>query len=290
MSSSWAEPALSVVIGSTGRAKSLEACLAALEPQREGIEVLVCEAEASSPGLRERFAWAQFHVRAGELVPELWSDGISRSQGRAIALTIGQMIPASNWIETLRTELSRREVVGGAIDPGPDLRLTDWAEYFCRYVRDMLPFHGHECLDLPGDNAAYRREALERTEELFREGFWEPVVHRKLAADGAMLWHSPDLIVRQGRSAGWSAFARQRLVHGRAHGRQRSARFGTARILAGIVGAPLVPPLLSMRILREVMGKRRYRVRALLALPMIVSFNVAWAIGEARGHVDALRG
>lgn len=289
MSSSSGE-LLSIVIGSNGAAASVEACLAALEPQVDGAEVLVCEPSASPPDLQERFPFARFLERRGALVPALWRDGIDASAGRIVALTISPMEPAPDWVETIRAELERADVVAGAIDPGEGLRLADWAEYFCRYARDMLPFAARESADLPGDNAAYRREALEQTRPLYRDGFWEPDVHRALAASGASLLHSPELVVRQGRSAGALAFARQRLRHGRAHGSQRGARFSRSRNLAGVLGAPLVPPLLTWRVLRETQRRRRLRARALAALPLILAFDAAWATGEALGHLDALRG
>lgn len=288
MSSSSAEPTVSIVVGSNGGVEGLEGCLAALAPQVDGAEVLVCEPAPSPPELRERFPFARFHVREGALVPALWRDGIDASTGPIVALTISPMQPAPDWVATIRALEDREEVVAGAIDPAPGLRLADWAEYLCRYARDMLPFEGHECLDLPGDNAAYRRDALERTRELYRDGFWEPEVNRRLRADGARLWHAPELVVRQGRSAGARAFTRQRLSHGRAHGRLRGARFGGGRNLAGVLGAPLVPPLLTLRILRETWRRRRFRTRALAALPLVLWFNAAWAAGEAAGHLDAL--
>ena len=293
MSRSSAEPrstpTLSIVVGSNGAPEALEGCLAALAPQVDGSEVIVCEPAPSPPELRERFPFARFHVRAGALVPALWRDGIDASTGEVVALTISPMRPAPDWVETIRRLAGDAEAVAGAIDPAPGLRLADWAEYFCRYARDMLPFEGHECIDLPGDNAAYTRAALEQTRPLYRDGFWEPDVNRRLSADGARLWHAPELVVRQGRSAGAAAFTRQRLQHGRAHGRQRGARFGRARNLAGVVGAPLVPALMTLRVLRETQLRRRFRSRALAALPLVVWFNAAWAAGEARGHLDALR-
>ena len=287
MPSSSAEPTLSIVVGSNG--EGLEVCLAALAPQVDGAEVLVCEPAPSPDELRDRFPFARFHVRPGALVPALWRDGIDASTGSIVALTISPMRPAPDWVETIRALGEREEVVAGAIDPAPDLRIADWAEYLCRYARDMLPFDGHECLELPGDNAAYRRDALERTRPLYRDGFWEPEVNRRLRDEGARLWHTPELVVRQGRSAGARAFTRQRLAHGRAHGRQRGARFGRGRNLAGVLGAPLVPPLMTLRILQEAQRRRRFRARALVALPLVLWFNAAWAAGEARGHLDALR-
>lgn len=288
-SSSPSDPTLSLVIGSNGAPRAVEACLLALEPQRAGVEVLVCEPRSSAPELRERFPWARFLELPGALVPALWSKGITSSSGDIVALTISPMLPAPDWVQTIRAEHRSHDAVAGAIDPGPKLRIRDWAEYFCRYAPDMLPFSAHQCDALPGDNAAYKRPLLDRTQELWRDGFWEPPVNRRLAEQGVELWHSPAVLVRQGRSAGARSFLRQRLVHGRAHGRQRGARFGVLRNLAGVAGAPIVPALLTARVLKQVYGRGRHRIRALVALPLMLAFDVAWAMGEARGHLDALR-
>ncbi|MGA8217854.1 MAG: hypothetical protein WB771_04760 [Solirubrobacterales bacterium] len=290
MSGSPSEPDLSVVVGSNGGAGTVEQCLAALESQRDGAEVIVCEPRLSPPEVQARFPWARFVERRGALVPELWSAGIEQSQGRLVALTISPMVPASDWIESVRAQQERHDAVAGAIEPAPGLRISDWAEYFCRYLRDMLPFEAHECPDLPGDNSAYKRELLERTRDLHRDGFWEPVVNARLAEQGVVLWHTPEIVVRQGRSAGARAFTRQRLIHGRAHGSQRGALFGKRRNLVGVIASPLVPLVLTARLVRQALIKRRNRARVLLALPYVLLFNAAWGLGEARGHLDALRG
>lgn len=283
------EPTVTVVIGSNAPPESLAACLEALESQRDGVEVLVQEARPSPDWLRERFPWVDFAAAVEQLVPEHWRDGIDRASGEIVALTIAQMIPAPDWIATMRRLHGEHDVVGGAIEPGPGLRLVDWGEYFCRYARDMPPFEPSGNVELAGDNAAYKRSLLEGIAETYRQGFWEPVSHRRLAADGATLWHDPSLVVRQGRSAGFAAFARQRLSHGRRYGHQRGAHFSRARNLVGVVAAPLVPALMTLRVLRQVFGKGRHRGRALLALPVIVAYNAVWAYAEAVGHADVLR-
>lgn len=283
-----AEPDLSVVVGATGSA-DVEACLAALEGQRDGAQVIVCEPAPSPEALRERFPWAEWTVGDGELVPTLWTRGIERSRGRIVALTISPMVPAEDWLQAIRAAHVTHDVVAGAIEPGRGLRTSDWAEYFCRYSPDMLPFESREHVDLPGDNASYKRHLLEDVRDEYRDGFWEPVVHRRLADRGVGLLHAPELVVRQGRSGGVRAFASQRLHHGRAHGRQRGARFSRGRNAVGVLASPVVPPLLTLRVLRQVFGRGRHRLAALRALPLIVLFNVAWAVGEARGHADALR-
>jgi hypothetical protein len=283
------EPSVSVVVGSAGSPERLESCLLALEPQvDDSVDIVVCEALPSPPALRERFPWARFLGREDALVPELWTQGIDESTGEIVALTISQIQVRTDWIATIRAHHERYQVVGGAIEPGPRLRLRDWGEYFCRYAGEMLPFEPHRCTDLPGDNTAYGRQVLERTRDLYRDGFWEPLVHRRLAAEGVVLWHTPGLVVHHGRSFGWRAFTRQRLVHGRAYGRQRGERFGVARNALGVIAAPAVAVLMTARVLRRVASKRRNRARVIMVLPFVFAFNLAWATGEARGHLQAL--
>jgi hypothetical protein len=282
-------PTVSVVIGARTGESGVATFLSALESQRDGVEAIPVCTPACPAELRERFSWATFVDCPASLVPELWSAGIRAAKGDIVALTIASMVPAPDWIQAIRREHEGHDAVGGAIEPGPDLRASDWAEYFCRYAQDMLPFQSHPCLDLPGDNAAYKLAVLEQVEDAYRDGFWEPVVHRRLAARGVQPWHSPEVVVHHGRSAGWAGFLRQRLAHGRAHGRQRGARFGMLRNVAGVAGSPLVPALLVYRAAREVIGRRRFRFRLVIALPYLLLFGLAWAVGEARGHLDALR-
>jgi hypothetical protein len=226
---------------------------------------------------------------AQQLVPEQWRDGIDGADGEIVCLTISAMRPGPGWLDTAWRLSREADAVGGAIEPGDDLRLRDWAEYFCRYARDMLPFPARETVDFPGDNAVYRREALRATHDVFRDGFWELEVNRALRAKGYRLRHSPELVVHQARSAGFRAFIRQRLVHGRKYGRQRGAGFSTARNLLGIPAAAVVPAVLLARTFREVFSRRRLRLRLVAAAPLLLAYDVAWAVGEAAGHLDSLR-
>ena len=289
ISNSSPDPTLTVVIGSNAPPQRLVACLEALEPQRDGVEVRVHEASRCPDEVRDRFPWASFTTTPGALVPHHWRDGIDAARGEIVALTISQMVPADDWIATIRHLLKGGDVVAGAIDPGDRLRVIDWAEYFCRYARDMRPFEARETVDLPGDNAAYRRARLESVRELYRDGFWEPEVHRRLQAHGVALRQIPDLLVRQGRSAGFRAFTTQRWRHGRVFGRERGARFSRTRNLAGVLTAPLVPAVMTLRVARLVSSKQRARKRLLAALPALVWFNAVWAAAEATGHLDTLR-
>jgi len=266
-----ADSTLSIVVASNGAPGSVEACRAALADQLDGVQLIVEE-------------------RGGAMVPDLWRDGIDAATGDVVALTISPMRPAPDWVETIRERMTQEDVVAGAIDPGDGLRIVDWAEYFARYARDMRPFERRENPEIPGDNCAYRRELLVRTREIWKEGFWEPEVNRALREDGVALWHDPAVVVYQGRSAGFGAFFRQRLTHGRAYGRQRGARFGSGRNVAGVLLAVVIPLVLVVRTAREVLSRGRFRGRFVLSLPVLFAYDIAWAAGEALGHVDTLRG
>jgi hypothetical protein len=283
------EPGLTVVIGSSAPPERLDACLSALEPQIEGVEVLVHETVTSPPSLRDRYPWARFTTSEGALVPHLWRDGIDAASCESVALTIAPMQPAPDWVDGIRGALSEHDAIGGAIEPADGLPLVDLAEFLCRYARDMRPFEARENVDIPGDNAAYRRTALELVRDTYRDGFWENVVDRRLADLGVMPWHTPAVVVSMGRSAGFRAFVRQRLAHGRLYGHQRGAHFGRGRNLVGVLASPAVPFLMTLRVYRELASRRRLGARTLLALPVVFTFNVVWAVAEARGHADLVR-
>lgn len=287
-STSSTEPELSVVVGSTGAPGALERCLAALEGQLDGVEVIVCGPDAG-PSVRERFPFVVWYPQEGALVPELWRDGIRASRGELVALTIAPMTPAADWVDSLRRVLKACDAVGGAIEPASRLGLVDGAEYLCRYGRDMLPFPPTASLDLAGDNAGYRRALLDEVADSWADGFWEPDVHRALAARGADLRHDPAVVVRMGPSAGFGAFVRQRLAHGRVFGRTRGSGAPAATNVVRIGLAALVPLVLLARTARQVFGRRRLRGRLLGSLPVLLVFDLAWAAGEALGHLDAVR-
>ena len=289
--SSLMEPDVTIVIGSNTPEASLESCLAALETQRHRAQVIVVEGmHCSNDALRARFPWAEFYTRPGALVPELWREGIARARGRIVALTIAQMVPAADWIDSIVRAHEEHDAVGGAIDPGEQLRRIDWAEYLCRYARDMPPFTPSYGDDLPGDNASYKRALLVEEWEHLRQGFWEPVIHPVLRRRGVQLWHTPAMLVRQGRSCGFGAFARQRSEHGRRYAHQRGVHFTRARHLLGILGSPAVPFLMTARVFRTVFAKKRFRAQAVASLPLVFALNAVWAFAEARGHLELVAG
>lgn len=236
-------------------------------------------------------SWVEREVSGGSLVPELWAAGLARATGEVIALTSAGMVPDPGWVARIR-EVGRgpAAVVGGVIEPSTGLGLVDWAVYFCRYAPYMRPLpEASGRLEPAADNAVYQSDVLAGYRAHWQGAFWEPFVHRAMAAEGHRLVVVDDLVVRHAPGTSAMAFVRQRYFHGRAHGELRSVGMARGAILAASCSAPLVPLVMAARAGRLVASKRRCRLWFLLSLPLMLVFSTSWAVGELVGRLRAVR-
>ena len=199
------------------------------------------------------------------------------------------MIVEDGWARALMGALD--PPAGGAGGPSgsiaPDAGPVDWAVFFLRYSAFLASgwTDGPTSGELAGDNAAYRREDLERHRATFERGFWEVDFHRCLRADGLILRRVAAARAALGRSFGLRMFLRQRYAHGREFGLTdvRAGRRGRAAI---VLKAPAVPLAIAWRAGRRVgVGEDTWRFAA--ALPIVLLFASAWAAGEAAGALPA---
>lgn len=189
------------------------------------------------------------------------------------------------------TRLARRSRggatgAGGALQLGPGASVVGGAVYFLRYSAFMPPLPAAEVAEIPGDNAAYLRSALERYRAILADGFWEVEFHRRLRAEGGRLVGVPEATVSIWPAFSFASIFRQRFQHGRHFGAFRVSTTGAPR-WRGVLAAPVVPVLLVARILRRVARRPELRARALLALPALLPLAVAWAAGGAWGALHA---
>lgn len=278
-------PSLTILAAAREGEGDVNALLAALDPQLEpGVEVLVADSggEAAYPD------WVRRVSLPGALTPQLWAVGLRSVTTSHVALTTAALHPDENWVaEAGRAVQLGAAAVGGAIEPARRPGMVGWSILFCRYSPNLRPVPPGT--QPPGDNAVYRMEALRRHSALWAHDFSEPFVHAALLAEGERLLTAEDLVVRQGNTVGLHHFARARFAHGRDFGWKRAQGRGRRHIVAHILSAPLVPLLMTARVARHLVMRRRLLLRFTLALPLIMWFYGFWAAGECAGRCDELR-
>lgn len=281
-------PLLSIVVATTDAADSLDACLSALlaAAANTSAEIVVVDAarERASRRPANRPAVRTITAPPGTLVPSLWLRGLHVSRGRFVAFTIAQCVVSPGWADQMIAGMTEGVGgAGGALALAPRTYPCTWALYFLRYSNFLEerwtpgPIAG----DIAGDNAIYRRSDLLGPGVCPASGFWEVDVHRRLRQRGLTLVavagaaatlvgaHAPRRIVRE------------RFRHGRHFGAWRAG--STARRVRIVAAAPLVPLVLVARFARRIWPVPHHRLRFMAALPWLVVFATAWALGEAAG-------
>ncbi len=284
-------PKLSIIIGSQNAKSSISNCLHALESQRNGEEVEILVVDNSTDDtpaiISSQFPQIKL-VRAArdKLMPQLWEAGIQQSTGECVAITTSHFVPASNWIkEILKAHEDRYPAIGGAIENNEASGLVTWAVYFCRYSPYMLPFSEKTVEDFAGDNASYKRSALDRCREARRDGFWESFVHAEMRRQDLELLITPSIVVYHQKSFTFAGFMKQRFWHGRQFGSERAQKISGVKRTVYVLLSPLILPLYWYRITRRVIGKKKHIGAYLLSLPVLILFLLSWSTGETSGYV-----
>jgi len=283
-------PRWSIVVASHDARASVAECLESLCPQLDSeTELLVVDnsTDGTAEVLRDRFpTLSVLHLPPSALIPELWAAGIRASRGEAVALTTAHCVPSEHWAATMRDALAGPAAgVGGAIDNDPHGSAADWAVYFCRYAPYMPPVREGFVAEIAGDNAAYKRRAIDACAGAWRDGFWEATVHAALRQAGERLWLAPGALIRHKHSFDVAGFLRQRFVHGMRYGRDRGREIGIGGRWLRALASPLVPAVLLFRIVRQVRRKRRHGKQLARSAPLLLAFLLAWTAGELIGTV-----
>ncbi len=283
---------ISVILAEAQGQPDLRPALASIERACAGLstEVLVVRPSGRPP----LSSWPALMVRElvtdeATLVPQRWGVGVRAAAAPVFACLTSEFTVHEDWARALLDALGNGAVgAAGAIELGTHAGATAAAVYLVRFS-SYLPRPGAEpkaAENIPGDTAAYRRDAVMRFPDLLADGFWEIEFHRRFAAAGQQLLALPQPLAtfRPKRGLGASLLLRYR--HGREYGVTRVVRH-RHHAWRLILGAPLVPFVLVGRIVRRVMavpGRRRLMFGAFPALMMI---SAAWAAGEAAGAWSA---
>ena len=140
---------------------------------------------------------------------------------------------------------------------------------------------------LTAANVAYRRRVVPDVASWAAEGAWENVVHDRLAAAGARLRFEPTVRMLHEHGYRFREFLRNRFEHGRDYARSRLVEEPGTPALGRALTAPLLVPLLFLRIARA--SWQEAPAAFWLSAPLTLALLGAWAVGEAVGYLGGTR-
>jgi glycosyl transferase family 2 len=283
------DPVVSVVIASVSGLPAIAECLDALTRQEGHVatEILVVDrcGEATRRALRGRFPSVQVvAAEPGTSVPALRALGMARARGRMIAILEDHCNVERGWLQAIaRQREAGALVVGGAVENGSVERTVDWAAFFCEYARFMPPVPRGVVREITGNNSVYDRGLLERLGPEARAEVWESFLHDRMRVLGVPFQSDPDLVVIHKKSFGYLRFLAQRYHYSRSFAGMRLRGSPWWKRMGYACATPLLPPLLMGRMAAAVARKRRHGARFVQAAPVLATFLVSWAWGEAVG-------
>ena len=279
-------------MGSVEAARSIAICLdSLLESCRDhDAELIVVDAgddNAVATAVRLRPGIDFIQMPADTLTPRLWSEGLAASSGRIVAFTTGHCFVTRNWAAGLISAIERgAAAAGGPLKLHADASILDAAIFFLRYSAFIEGKDDSAVNDVAGDNAAYARVDIPEHSWSRELGFWERDVNRALLTSGKSLAWVDSAFAEFGRSFSFRSICSHRFSHGRLFGHSRVTTDGENRLKI-LVGSVLVPFVLAARAGSRVLGSAAYRMRFIVALPLILVIASCWAAGEAAGAMEA---
>jgi len=279
-------PKFSVILAETGDADpspAIDAILTACEGLPSEI-ILV----GGVPRPRDPRVSEYVQTSHETLTPVRWGLGLAKARGDIVAFTTSELLVHPQWARKL-LEAFTDQVAGaaGGIELSPRAGAAQCAMYLLRYSAFVPAEPGPPMPveDIPGDTGAYRRFALLAHPDLLERGVWEVEFHRRFLRDGLLLLRLPESLATFAGKATFVASTQQRYSHGREFGRARVSRLGQSKARV-VAAAPLVPIVLTTRILRRVAGTNLGRVRVVAAMIPLLLLAGAWALGEAIGALS----
>lgn len=307
MTATGVTPELSIVVALiSGQVDDLDRCLTALERQVDlpATEVLVPYDEPCRGvlALASRHPLVRFlplegvdtrQARAGasrEHHDWLRTLGLREARGRLVILTEDHAHADPHWAAALLEVLAQRSeaaCAGGAVEWGGSTTLS-FAVYLCDFGRYQNPLPEAPATFVSDSNVCYRRDALDRVATAWAQQYQETVVHGALTRAGAQLWLTPRAVVWQARQGlTWRTAMAERFVWGRSYAASRVPGAAPVPRLLLAAATPLLPVLLTWRLVDAARQKQRETGRTLRTIPALLALNACWALGELVGYLTA---
>lgn len=284
-------PQISIVIASINGSSYLVECLRALRQQVGNISAEVIVADCVGTAVTDSIAAEYPEIKLiafseFQTVAVLRAAAILAATGEIFAITEDHCIPPPNWYESIwQAHLKYPAVaIGGAVDNGAIGRLLDWAVFFCEYGKFISPAPEGIVHDLPAPNVSYKHSALIAIQAQLKQGYRETFVHNYLESQGEILWSDPTIPMIHKKHFTLSKFLTERYHYSRSFAGKRNETMHPLQRLLYLCLAPLLPPLLLVRLSRQILSRQQYLTKFCLCLPYLVIFTIIWSIGEVVGY------
>jgi hypothetical protein len=198
-----------------------------------------------------------------------------------VTLIEDTVIPEPHWVSAIVEALSARGAVacGGPVRISSSLPASSRALALSEYGDFGRQRTSEQLSTLPGCNFAFRRDAVLKAMD--GEGLVDQKIFRELTKVGKLVW-VPEMAVTYVRANSEGARLRTRFDHGRIYGSAEGAHAGLARRIGKAGKAILLPPVLTLRSLRNAGPAER---RSLPTLGWLALQHAAWAAGEFAGSI-----
>jgi GT2 family glycosyltransferase len=284
-------PRVSVVIAAVNELSLLRHCLSALESQAGAgdIEIVVVSrlADGGARAIGREFPRAVIVPGDGLTIPLMRAKGLREARAPIIAVLEDHTDVVPTWLEALlRGHETDAAVVGGSVTNGC-FTAVDWAAFFTEYNEHMTPMPEGPVSSLPGNNASYKRSAIEACGDLFYRGLWETFLHAALARKGFSFRCERGAEVIHAKPFSFAHFAGQRWHLARSYAGMRARDFPTPRRLLYAAASPLLLPLLTFRIVRRIAARpgHGYWPAFFKSLPLLLVFLSVWTGAEFVGYL-----
>lgn len=283
-------PALSVVVVSLGSAASFRDVLHALADQRGAppLEVIVPVDER----VRATLDAGNVSLRGARIVAVpgrvsswvLRAEGVRAARAPLVATLEDCALPGAGWAARIvAAHAGSDAAVGGPVEKRLPDGAVGWAMYFFDYGRYVPPLGSARVSYLSACNVSYKRAALERVRETWRDAMHETDVHWALLGKGETMLLDEQVVVQLRREVTLRAARDEVRAHGELFGRGRRMS-APARVLR-VLTAPILPFVLLARSATPLLRAPGLIGPWFRALPAAAVLAAAWAVGEVRGYL-----
>jgi glycosyltransferase involved in cell wall biosynthesis len=224
-------------------------------------------------------------------ITALRSLGLKHARGNVVVVTEDHCVPSADWLGAVERRMGEGyDIVGGPIENACTSRLRDWAAFLTEYAFAVLPdASAQEAKTNPAsriacNNVAYRRAFISGLCRTLESGQWESFYRSQLDEREVKMTYEPKMMLYHRRPFDFWYFVTQRYHFCRSFAAMRCQMISATQKLKYGVGSALLPPLLLLRGLRTIAGKRRLIGRYLTCLPLIATYFTAGAVGEMTGY------